>query len=662
MMSNSIIKCSDTTQNSYSIFQSLGPKIFQKMTDHLSIQDWQAFELAAKVHQTLTNLIWEKLRQRDYFTFDWADCENETYKDKWNYYLSASLIRYLDLRKECTTFNQLMQCYSVSPDFRTSQPLYKFIKKLEGLRNRFFNFAAYINQDVSYLKITSSYLEASVKCLKISEKKLGGEHLLDALLQVNCSYSDKKAINDKLVTAMKSHATYASLFALKYCDIMSSYSQSLALEAASQNDMRALEVVSSFMTLQELENLYNSNYSYPPVLINYAIKLFESNPEEPKNLITVENLLDQGIYDNMPAWSLNQAAKIKFKLVKYQEADKFYRRAIQAFGDNVFNSIFAEAAATKLKLGKLQEAEEFYSKSLQLKIDSAISIQAAHVKLMLEKPEEAEDIYAKAIESKGKYVPVDLMIKAADTKFELKKWQEAYNLYSKAIADYYGGYLHLPAEVFVKAADAKLKQNNLEEARTFLAEAAHKKLELQKWQDAEKLFTKLITTFSGSNIPPEILVNAAIPKLNLEKWQEAYDLYDKVIVTYGAVAQILANAAYAKLRSGDLKKSEEYYKKALDAFSDKVPPNVLADAALTKFALDKLNEAEDLFTKSIEAFKVDKYNVPANVLIYAAITKQKLSKWQEADEFYRKGIYGYQGNVPPDLLAQAAAVKLQLDE
>ena len=114
MMSNSIIKCSDTTQNSYSIFQSLGPKIFQKMTDHLSIQDWQAFELAAKVHQTLTNLIWEKLRQRDYFTFDWADCENETYKDKWNYYLSASLIRYLDLRKECTTFNQLMQCYSVS--------------------------------------------------------------------------------------------------------------------------------------------------------------------------------------------------------------------------------------------------------------------------------------------------------------------------------------------------------------------------------------------------------------------------------------------------------------------------------------------------------------------------------------------------------------------
>ena len=93
-----------------------------------------------------------------------------------------------------------------------------------------------------------------------------------------------------------------------------------------------------------------------------------------------------------------------------------------------------------------------------------------------------------------------------------------------------------------------------------------------------------------------------------------------------------------------------------------MPPNVLADAALTKFALDKLNEAEDLFTKSIEAFKVDKYNAPANVLIYAAITKQKLSKWQEADEFYRKGIYGYQGNVPPDLLAQAAAVKLQLDE
>lgn len=161
------------------------------------------------------------------------------------------------------------------------------------------------------------------------------------------------------------------------------------------------------------------------------------------------------------------------------------------------------------------------------------------------------------------------LLSQAIEKFELKEFQAAEKLYTSV----------LTIDVFPKA--------------TMLAMLATTKQNLEKWDEADKMYTLAIESKHNENLPYDVFISAAETKSFLGQWEEAERLYIQAIsCTPASVIDTDLNisrlGALIKYGMRKWEDADRLYEKALKAYGVNVPVDVLAGAALVK---GKLNQS-----------------------------------------------------------------------
>ncbi len=519
-------------------YTKMKPLNLERTLDFLSIKELLVFETVCKQAPILMNLKWAALREANYLTINWSDCEGNPRQEKLNFLLSSIFTKYIHLKMQTPIKERLVLASLVYTKFK-------------GLRKRFENFGYFLNYEMRVLAssicfdnhkekmVRNNILEKALECKTTEGSKNSGDLLVQAIFD---SCHDTSKALEYLELAINKGATYGSLLALQYkFEIQKAYHdkfsgepdpaicEKLALKAAEQKDFRALDMLAKEFSEEKLLSLQTS-HTYPSILFNLA--RFTEDP------LKKESLFSQAIEKyaaNVPLMVWVEAADNKATLNKPEEATALYKQVIAKYGTVVPAGALAKAAYYKAASGNCAEAEA---------------------------------LYAQAIEKYGTEVPATVLADAAVNKSELKKYEEAEALFIKAFEKFGTG---VPA--------------------TVLADAANNKAFLDRHQEAEELYTQALKKFTKA--PLDVLRNAACNKTQLNKHQEAEFVFAQIRSIYGTdlPADILAKAAANQVQLKKYLSAKIFYELALAKYGPDVPSDVLASAATNK-ALAAANKAK----------------------------------------------------------------------
>jgi hypothetical protein len=229
-----------------------------KIISYLSEKDLLSFELVCKGHQELTHLAWQTLRKKEFLLFDWKACEEQQYKERWNYVLGSVFVKFCDTY---FLYNER--------SLETAYKLNKWKKQLSGLIQRFPTFGAFIEFHIYHNASQAPIYSKEVKKQRAIilenaiEGKWGGDLLLQSLIELQQDNADELLIIEYLSQCINQKATYASLIAV---DLLSTETLTLAFQAAEEGDFRALEKLVKEFNQEEIMDLYNQGIIYPPIL------------------------------------------------------------------------------------------------------------------------------------------------------------------------------------------------------------------------------------------------------------------------------------------------------------------------------------------------------------------------------------------------------------
>lgn len=268
-------------------FRRIPGIIITEIFSHLDIMDFFSFE---KTFQTrnLTESTWIYFRKRDYFEFDWTDCENERYrlqKNRYNYILGAATIKFFSTK-------HLMG--------NVLEHIEKFEKRFKKLGELFPHFGYYIDREFLYRK--THYLTPNwemEKSISEAEKSHGGEILLRILLLLQQSEDDKKNRIDLLgqyvAKAMVERKVTLITGLSVWNELSISIQKPLTLVAAHYKNFTALEKDVVFLSTSELEDLLK-DHRLGPILHQLATKIEDKHKRLP---LIEEALRDYNYKDNL---------------------------------------------------------------------------------------------------------------------------------------------------------------------------------------------------------------------------------------------------------------------------------------------------------------------------------------------------------------------------
>lgn len=249
---------------------------------------------------------------------------------------------------------------------------------------------------------------------------------------------------------------------------------------------------------------------------------------------------------------------------------------------------------------------------------------------------------------------LNVLLRAASLKYNLNKWEEADILFTQVLAVYDASSQSAPADVLVKAVVIKGR--------------------LDLFPEADTLSIQALAAYDafGQSAPAYVLANAAEIKRQLELSPEADRFYTQALASYDASGQsaptsVLANAAEIKLNLKQFPEADTLSTQALVAYNisgESAPAHVLANAALIKLHLKQFPEADTFSTQALIVYNTSGESAPAHVLANAALTKLQLKQFSEADTLYIQALATYGASdqpTPADVLANAELTKLKLN-
>lgn len=431
----------------------------EEIASYLSLKDLQNLELAAKIHRNITSRGWEELQKKDLLEFKWADARNFTYscKVKYDYCLGAALMKYIG-EKECFIKSKVKL-----EENELSEWEEKIKSKYNFLIKSFPSFGCYIQMDLlTFLRRSpdefGKVLKAQRECIKEEAKKgiMGGDLLLEGLIQINEwimsniyieTDTDTVLANiaNTLKKAIAKKATCASLLALAIIemnpildiDINNKWIGDLALTAAKteEKDFRALERYLEKASRKEINHLYKSGNFELPILTKLAFLTASSDADSDveKEKALLEKIKEQGGGDK----ALIHVGDLSFKKEEFKEAEFFYSRAFQSYGDQVPPKVLLiNMAYLKGILNKFAEAENFYDRAFQFfgdELSAKTLANSGYVKVQLNKMSEAENLYDRAFQLFGDQLSAEILTQIAFLKCKLKKTKEAEFFCERAI-------------------------------------------------------------------------------------------------------------------------------------------------------------------------------------------------------------------------------------
>ena len=343
--------------------------------------------------------------------------------------------------------------------------------------------------------------------------KGSGEALIHSLFKID--NHDKDAL-EFLKSTVSRKTTMGSLLALALeieDDKLFSPAEieNLALETAEQGDFRALDRLAADYSREKLLKL-KSEHPYPPILGNLA--KFEDNLIEKDKLLA--KALDEyrirsftsymPLNTDVPKYILESAARNKYALGNYVEAELFYTQAIAKYSlDDTPLDLLQKAADNKIVLGKYEEAAHLYNEVLLVDGDNTES-ESLGTEFMEKFPDEAN-------------IPGFFLESIAFHKFTLDKFDEADALYTRAI---------VKAERTERSTSEAVDQ----ELSILLKRTADNKFAMGKSAEAEAFYIRAIEICPGNlsawiisevvekygeDVPPALLLAVARVKSNPKK-------------------------------------------------------------------------------------------------------------------------------------------------
>lgn len=170
--------------NLWTIFLSEGGVLIPQIVSSFSVRDLLSFEAAIRAHlnPAFTKHAWQNFRKEAGYNFDWKACSKETHLDKWNYCLSAALVKYIEQQGKTRT--------PLKGEIKNKDLGKKVYDQFQGLINRFPSFGSFFQEEISNLfgkrKINQKIRKGKKIVLKAAqEEKWGGELLLQGLFEIN---------------------------------------------------------------------------------------------------------------------------------------------------------------------------------------------------------------------------------------------------------------------------------------------------------------------------------------------------------------------------------------------------------------------------------------------------------------------------------------------
>ena len=297
--------------------------------------------------------------------------------------------------------------------------------------------------------------------------------------------------------------------------------------------------------------------------------------------------------DNFPLVYFTMA-DIKHKINKYSEALVLFDQAIEIIGDSIDIEVFKKAAYASFKLNDFIKAETYLERLFKLvhpKMPINPYLMLAEVKFRLKKFSEAESMFE------------DVFDRSEDFRFPHAVRIFILNQY--ALEDF---------EIVQSLGETsmgklKLLPFELEEGfnLSIIGIAALMNKEIEKYEEAEKLFFEEIERFKNNRIPTDSVNYASLYFLTaqnayqLEKYEEAVNLFDQAIQIFNdrVSFEVLIKAGWASQKLNDCVKAESLWDMALQKDIDqKISVLDLCGIGENKFKLGKFKEAEIFFLKA----------------------------------------------------------------
>jgi tetratricopeptide (TPR) repeat protein len=256
-------------------------------------------------------------------------------------------------------------------------------------------------------------------------------------------------------------------------------------------------------------------------------------------------------------------------------------------------------------------------------------------------------LYQQSLEYAGLSIPLHSLLNADDLHKFLGDWNKVDLVYLHLFQVWreHAPHVKIPTTIPVQAAYVKEQLENFVEAKSvyddilaqdkevtpdtiYKAGCVEKKLE--NMPDADKHFSRTIDLYGVKETPLHILIDAVFVKEQLEKWSEADRIYTEILETLGEYPdpEYLDKAAFVKVKLGLLEQADALYTKAIKAYESVMfLPSLFEDAARVKEKLGKWEEADALYTRIIAECGED---TSSEVLVKATLVKVKLKQRDEA--------------------------------
>lgn len=299
------------------------------------------FELVSKLCQKFTANVWKNKKIEALSGVQFETTQKESNPDKWDYFIIEALFRYIVIEKNPLT--------TTLP--HVQEQARKIISNYSFLTDRFPILNAYINHDIKHLGHAETSIEPEVVKnfnATVIEGKYSGELLLQGLLLTRGPMKERddvKKIKKCFRQAIQKGATCAGVLAISLnLNIgMNAFGQlffnsAIALEAAKQKDERALYLIFNKLPGIGIANrFYNDGHRFHSLLIFLAnISLLGNDQNNAEQFIGEALLLPQeqitALRDEQFLRALENVAKYKAELCKWEDADRLYEQLLFAYG------------------------------------------------------------------------------------------------------------------------------------------------------------------------------------------------------------------------------------------------------------------------------------------------------------------------------------------
>lgn len=313
-----------------------------------------------------------------------------------------------------------------------------------------------------------------------------------------------------------------------------------------------------------------------------------------------------------------EAGFIASKLANWEQAALLYKKAVSAFEDNAPLAVLEQASTAFAQVQDYVSILDLYKtveRDPKHLLASTLLVNTACALFVSQQPERAAAVYEQAIASFGSNVKTLHLLRAAKLHVHLENWHKATFL----LNHYYQRQRPQAEQPSIAnlliIALSNLKMGNWGKA----AEHYNHVLTLDPQVSVEVLYCAFIANREAENyretglllerfkncyvenaipIPLALIADEARLKLKLEEFAAAALLYEQILLLERAIAPtLLADAALAHYRSGNLPRAEHLYACAEKAFGALIPQKVLEQAAQVSYTQQHWRRAHTLFSK-----------------------------------------------------------------